>query len=80
MLSYKALNTSVFITIINIKGESIKDDLLLEFKETFKELFFINFDVNLVPIKSVNTIISLFYNSFFISYISVLSCYKVETL
>jgi hypothetical protein len=63
----------VFIATINIRGESIKDDLLLELKETFKELSLINSGANPVPIRLVNATISLSYNSSSASYISILS-------
>jgi hypothetical protein len=63
----------VFITTIDVKGESIKDDLLLELKETSKELSLINSSANPVPIRLVNATVSLSYNSSSASYISILS-------
>jgi hypothetical protein len=63
----------VFIATINIKGESTKDNLLLELKETFKELSLINSGADLVPVRSANATVSLSYNSSSASYINMLS-------
>jgi hypothetical protein len=63
----------VLITTINIRGESTKDNLLLELKETFKELSLANSSVDLVLIGLVNAIILLFFIFSFASHINILS-------